>query len=445
MRQYKFLALSFFGLTIFISCKKKNFNEDIINPTGPGAVLVTSINPAYAQSGNTVTITGKNFGTVASIVGVKINGTTVAYNLLNDSTITVVIPLGIGSGAIAVTKNSATTTGPNFEYLFTGRTTLLAGNGSTTPATGTATTIGFNQLEGFDIDATGNMFVCDFTGQKIIKISATGNAAPYVGFSPTGILPGSANVPNNFGPTDVSLDATGKIFITSGNHNIYSFKNDTFNTISGVNSPGYLNTVAYASQYNLPRAIKSISNTKVLVSDLSNSCIRSVDPSNISSFVTTLAGTNTAGDAVGAATTARFNLPAFITQEDNNNILVADFNNAKIKRVNIATGAVSTVIGSAAGNVLGPVATARITKPNGAVKDNLGNILIAEYESGYVKCISPSGIVYNLVGDGTIAGYQEGLGAGARFKQLGKIIATGNKTFYVGDLGNKRIRKIILE
>jgi hypothetical protein len=448
MNKNRILLFSIFVALHFVACKKKNFNEEIVNqnPTGPGAVVINAISPTYAQYGNTITITGKNFGTLASSVGLKINGTSVAFNLLNDSTITATIPVGVGSGPVAITKNNATTTGPNFEYLFTGKTTLFAGNGDVTPDTAnSATAIGFSQLEGFDFDAAGSLFACDFTGQKIIRVRTTGTAAPFIGYFFGGTTTGT--IPSTFTPTDVSFDANGKLYISSGNHRIYSVLNNanTFATIAGIGTAGYTNTVAYASQFNLPRSIKFISNNKLLVGDLNNHCIRNIDPSSTSAFVTTLAATNSAGDATGAAANARFNLPAFITQEDHNNILVADFNNAKIKRVNITTGNVTTVVGSTAGNVLGPVANARISKPNCAVKDNQGNILIAEYESGYVKCISPSGIVYNLVGNGTITGYQEGAGTAARFKQLGKIIAYGNNTFYLADIGNRRIRKIILQ
>jgi hypothetical protein len=451
MKKNRILLFAIFIALHFVACKKKNFNEELVNqnPTGPGAVVINAISPTYAQYGNTITIAGKNFGTLASSVGVKINGTTIAFNLLSDSIITATIPIGVGSGPVAITKNNATTTGPNFEYLFTGRTSLFAGNGDVSPVYGTATTVGFRQLEGFDFDNSGNMFICDYLGQRVVKVATNATVTYHCGYNVgAGNIgqSGPSSFYQGFTPSDITISATNRPYITDGGqHTICTFRNDSALYIAGAFQSGYSNTVAYASQFNLPRSIKLSSNNKLLVSDLNNHCIRNIDPSSTSSFVTTLAATNSAGDAVGAAANARFNLPAFITQEDNNNILVADFNNAKIKRVNITTGNVTTVVGSTAGNVLGPIANARITKPNCAVKNNQGNILIAEYESGYVKCISPSGIVYNLVGNGTITGYQEGAGTAARFKQLGKIIAYGNNTFYLADIGNRRIRKIILE
>ncbi len=438
--------LFLYGYTVFISCKKKNFNEDGITTIVPGALQVLSINPSAAQLGNTVTILGKNFGTVASIVGVKINNTTVPFNLINDTMITVVIPSGIGSGAVAVTKNTTSVTGPSFEYLFTGRSSLYAGSDNLMYSFPTAATnINFAQLEGFDVDAAGNMFVCDYVNKRVVKINPAGTASTYFGVFPGVTIPNNLPFQSNFSPSDVSVDAANKIYVSSGNNVLYSFRNDSAIVIAGTGATGYFNSNTYYATFNLPRAMQYISNTQVLVSDLNNHCIRNINPSDYSSNVTTLSATNAAGDAVGTAAATRFNLPAFISKEDNNNILIADFNNAKIKRVNISTGATSTVIGSTAGNVLGPIASARITKPNCAVRDNLGNILIAEYESGYIKCISPSGVVYNLMGSGNITGYAEGLGAAARFKQLGKVVTVGNKTFYIGDIGNKRIRKIILE
>jgi hypothetical protein len=45
-------------LLVFVSCKKKNFNEENTNPGGAAAVQVISLVPNAAQYGSTVTIQG---------------------------------------------------------------------------------------------------------------------------------------------------------------------------------------------------------------------------------------------------------------------------------------------------------------------------------------------------------------------------------------------------
>ena len=73
-------------------------------------------------------------------------------------------------------------------------------------------------------------------------------------------------------------------------------------------------------------------------------------PSNL--FVTSLAGIISAGYVDGVGMSARFNGPIGITVDRNDNVIVADFRNARIRRVT-PDGSVSTIAGSGTGFVDG--------------------------------------------------------------------------------------------
>ena len=81
--------------------------------------------------------------------------------------------------------------------------------------------------------------------------------------------------------------------------------------------------------------------------DFGNHKIRRVEV--VTGAVTTLAGSGGEGDADGVGDAAEFDRPVGIAiSPDGGALFVADFRNHKIRRVEVATGAVSTLAGSGA-------------------------------------------------------------------------------------------------
>ena len=92
--------------------------------------------------------------------------------------------------------------------------------------------------------------------------------------------------------------------------------------------------------FNNPGAVP----TTMYVADTYSNKIRAVNLAT--NAVTTLAGSGTAGWADGTGANARFNKPTGITIDStSSNLYVADKDNGAIRKINIASGAVTTVIG----------------------------------------------------------------------------------------------------
>jgi sugar lactone lactonase YvrE len=148
-----------------------------------------------------------------------------------------------------------------------------------------------------------------------------------------------------------------------------------------------------AATFNSPYGVAS-DGTYLYVADSGNNKIRKIEIT--SGAVTTLAGTGDTGAADGKRTVATFNYPQGITIDTTNtNLYVADSGNNKIRKIVIATGDVSTVAG-----------VAYTTGANTAVDD----------VSTKATFNGPSGIT---------------------------IDAT-NTNLYVADTGNNKIRKIVI-
>ncbi len=430
----KITGVFFLSCIILASCKKKNFNEEVTNPANTTPVI-TGIVPVAAQFGNTVTVKGKNFGSIASIVTLKINSVILTYTLVNDSALTVVIPKGLGSGAVVVTKNNVAANGPNFEYLYTGNVTTFSGNGDISPTTGTALQVGYKEPFGLCLDTQNNLYVTDAVYNHFRKIDAGGNVTLLQGFTGT-----------NYSLGDIIIDNQTLYFTLPNGHIIFSFNNNT----GGTNlEAGYYSTANYIdasppdqARFNTPFYIAKNNRTEIFISDYNNNAIRKLI---IGQSVSTYAGNNIAGDVNANGNNARFKTPTGIYADKNNEVFICDAGNAKIKKIAVNKD-VTTIAGTTIGYQDGTAATAKFNQPLSITKDDLDNIVVTDINNT-IRCISPSGFVYTLAGVNSFnaGAFANGSGASAKFNVPAKIIFAGNKIFYIADTQNRRIRKMILE
>ncbi|HEY6464240.1 MAG TPA: hypothetical protein VIY73_28930, partial [Polyangiaceae bacterium] len=117
----------------------------------------------------------------------------------------------------------------------------------------------------------------------------------------------------------------------------------------------------------------------LFVSD--NETIRRIDLATMA--VTTLAGTpGVIGSDDGVGPAARFDQPGAMAYDGAGGLYVADSFNATVRRVDVATGAVTTPLGRAGqfGVVLGPLVDARLNGPEGLAFDPGGSLFVADID-----------------------------------------------------------------
>jgi hypothetical protein len=156
--------------------------------------------------------------------------------------------------------------------------------------------------------------------------------------------------------------------------------------------------------------------------------------------VTTLAGSGSAGAVDGTGMGASFNIPYGITT-DGTNLYVADSNNSKIRKISIATGEVTTFAGSGTPGAVDATGTAAsFNKPLGISTDGI-NLYVADSSSNKIrKIVIATRAVTTLAGSGT-AGSFNAIGTAATFnKPVG--ITTDGANVYVADTTNNKIRKL---
>lgn len=176
-------------------------------------------------------------------------------------------------------------------------------------------------------------------------------------------------------------------------------------------------------------------NSTSLGSSLSSSSSSSVKSQSSSSAIA-----STSNDGIGIS--AKFNKPAFIVREGDSLYVTEQASNT-IRKIAIATGAVTTFAGKAgvSGSADGTGAAASFTAPNGITSDGSNLYVVDSANHTIRKIVIATGVVTTIAGAAGKAGSDDGIGAAASFF-FPAGIATDGKNLYVTSGGT--IRKIVI-
>src|SRR5262249_3663303 len=134
-------------------------------------------------------------------------------------------------------------------------------------------------------------------------------------------------------------------------------------------------------------------------------------------------------------------------------VYVADTNNQVVRKINVSTGAVTTLAGYQPDGVVADVdgtgSNARLYFPTGIAVDKNGNLYVTEQgiesareEGNTIRKITSGGVVTTLAGTFGNSGSADGTGHGASFHDPWGIAADAKGTLYVAEWSNDTIRKI---
>jgi len=219
-------------------------------------------------------------------------------------------------------------------------------------------------------------------------------------------------------------------------------------TLAGTNLDGYINATSVDARFRSGATLNMTTDGRnVYVADYRNNAIRKVVIAT--GAVTTLAGlgSNTMADANPGAvddigTAARFHGPNFVTT-DGTYLYVSDYLNALIRKVHIATGTVTTVAGQANvhGHQDGTGPNAIFNTPEGVACDG-PNLYVADSSSRVIrKIVLATGVVTTLAGGVNISTHNDDVGDIARFVSPHGLTTDGTYV-YVADTGDRRIRRV---
>jgi len=252
----------------------------------------------------------------------------------------------------------------------------------------------FSPLSGSDcpasitVDSTGNVYATDLADARIRRIAAgsgavtdfAGNGTP--GASGDG---GPATAASIGQPLGLATDAAGHLFFADFTaHRVRRVDASTgvITTLAGTGGPGYGGDGGSARSASLssPAGVAIDGRGNVYVADRDNHRIRRIDTAGV---ITTVAGNGTqsyGGDG-GPAVLASLSLPISVAADASGNLAIADQGNNRVRRVDAATGVITTIAGDGAGGLRGVgglAVQASISAPRAVFLDAAGDLMIVD-------------------------------------------------------------------
>lgn len=250
-------------------------------------------------------------------------------------------------------------------------------------------------------------------------------------------------------PLGAAVDTAGNIYLADeSNHLIRKVTSaGVVTTLAGTaGQSGSTDGTGTAARFNSPSGLAVDTAGNVYVADTLNHTIRKITPAG---EVTTIAGTGgAAGSANGTGDAARFNVPQGVALNPaGTTLFIADTGNHTIRRLVVATNAVTTLAGTAgaAGSADGAGAAARFNSPTGIAADAQNRTWVTDSGNNTIRAISAAGTVTTLAGLAGTQGAADGTGAAARFNEPSAIAyhtSPGVADLYVLDTDNHTVRKI---
>ena len=330
----------------------------------------------------------------------------------------------------------------------------VAGNGTGTFAGdgGAATTASLNSPVGIWVDVAGDLYIADQANNRIRKVTtSTGIITTIAGSGAAGYTGdgGLALTATLNSPTGVFVDATGNIFIADfGNNVIRKVSGGIITTVAGTGAAGFSGDggLATAATLNNPFGIWVEASGNIIFTDQGNVRVRKVD--GATGIITTIAGTGTPGFCCDGspATAATFSHPSGICEDPSGVIyFCTQGGNARVRKIDLA-GIIHTEMGNGTPGFsgdCGQATDAEIRVPQGVVSDPAGNIYLATTSDYRIRLVeAATGIIHTVAGDGATSFSGDGgspLSAGMNPNGV-TLDAAGN--IYVS--GDNRVRKITL-
>jgi YVTN family beta-propeller protein len=278
----------------------------------------------------------------------------------------------------------------------------------------------------------------------------------FAGFGGDGGLAIGAQFNEPFG---VAVDPAGNTYIADLlNHRVRKVDaSGGITTIAGDGNADYSGDggAAIHAELNQPLGIALDGAGNVYIADADNNVIRKIDA--LSGVISTVAGNGNAGDSGddSVATSAQLFFPFRVAVDAAANLFIAD-NNNRIRRVDGVTGIITTVAGNGTAGFSGdggPATDAQLDGPRGIAIDTAGNLYIAEYFNARIRKVDAStGIITTVAGDGHLPGDgtipsgadpgDGGPAINAHLHHPSAVAVDAGGSLYIADSGTHVIRRV---
>ena len=328
--------------------------------------------------------------------------------------------------------------------------TTIAGGGSNGPSArhadiGSTTTVA--------VDASGNIYFGSINLHQVFKLDFRGGLTVVAGTGNPGYSgdDGPATEAALSGPMGIAVDRQGNLFIAdiyNGRVRRVDALTGIITTVAGNGKPRSSGDGGTATDASLggPGGLALDAQGNLFITDNGGGRIRRVDA--VTGIITTVAGNGQSGFSGdgGPATSASFGPTYGVAVDAQGDVFLADLINDRIRRVDAATGIITTVAGNgveAYGGDGGPATSASLNWPYSVALDDKGNLFIGDENNNRVRRIdAKTGIITTVGGNGQSAFRGEGEAATSASLNPSGVAMDRDGHIYIADAGNHRILRV---
>jgi streptogramin lyase len=330
----------------------------------------------------------------------------------------------------------------------------FAGNGQKgySGDNGPATEAMMNNPFGVTRGPDGAIWYCEYTGQRIRKVTPDGKIHLIAGTGKSGYsgdggpaTEATFNLPHElrFGPK------RGNLFIVDMmNHVVRKIdvRTGIITTVVGTGKPGYSGDGGPADQAQLknPHSIQFDANGDLFICDIGNNVIRKVDMS--SHVITTIAGTGKSGPTPDGAPVKGTPLkgPRSIDFDASGNLWVCTREGNQVLKLDLKADKISLIAGNGKAGFTGnggPAKLATLSGPKGVAFDAEGNAWIADTESHSIRMVNmKTGNLELMIGTGKKGDGPDGDPLKCQLARPHGVFVDKDGSVFVGDSENHRVR-----
>ncbi len=338
--------------------------------------------------------------------------------------------------------------------LRTGRITTLAGSGLAGDVGdgGPATAARLRDPSGVAVAADGAVLIADRGNHRLRRVGRSGTITTVAGTGdPAPTRDGvAARDGTLFLPTAVAVDGDGSVYVTdTGHRRLRRIEpHGTITTAAGDGSLGYCGDglVGSKARFAWPAGVTRDPAGNLFVADLEHNRVRRID--RATGIVKTVAGDGRAGydGDGGPATSAALNGPFGVALDASGNLYVADTDNHRVRRVR-ADGVIETVAGTGVRGFSGdggPATRAQLDAPRGLAVDAAGHLLIADWRNQRVRRVDVAvGTIDTIAGNGGPVSADDDIPATqAGLDRVEALAVDNGGNIYLAETRNPRIRRV---
>lgn len=297
----------------------------------------------------------------------------------------------------------------------------------------------------------GDIWFCEYTGQKIRKILPDGTLKTIAGTGGTGYTgDGGPALKATFNlPHEIRFDKVGNVYTTDMKNHVIrkiDMKTGIISTIAGTGEAGYSGDGGAATKATLkqPHSLQFDEAGDLYICDIGNHVIRKIDMKT--GIISTFSGTGKPGPTPDGSPIAGTPLkgPRSLDFDTEGNLWLATREGNQVFKFDLKENKIHHKAGTGKSGFTGnggPALEATLSGPKGIAIDANGDVWLADTESHSIRVLrQKSGVLDLVAGTGAKGDGPDGDALNCKMARLHGIFVDKDGSVYVGDSEAHRVR-----